>query len=278
MTDRQFPKIKQALPAEQGNRTVENKMNSDEQHREGGENYLENSRGWQVALLRETNPTTVAKWDASDSNRFEKLFIAYGYCILNFLEGCRHILYIDGWFLSGPYKETLLATSAYNVNNDLFPLAYAIVSRETFEDWSWFLENIKGIIRSVEITLIFDSHNAIVGAMQVIFGGERHAYYYYYVKKNFNVEYVKTNKGQRRMLGNGKEATLKLLDVVAYARHKEEFNIAMGNLRLFSPQLAQWVEAQGNVDRWVQCKFSYKQWDDITTNLTESFNAWIVKE
>ncbi|XP_054816842.1 uncharacterized protein LOC129316438 [Prosopis cineraria] len=186
----------------------------------------------------EIDVTTVVKWEASDSNRFERLLIAYGYYILGFLEGCRHILYIDGCFLSYPYKGTLLATSAYDTDNDLFPLAYAIVSGETFEDWSWFLRNVEDITRSVEIILVFDRHNAIIRAMQAIFGGERHAYCYCHVKENFSTEYVKINRGQRRTSGNSKEAALKLLDAVAYARHEEKFNIAMGNLRLFSPQLA----------------------------------------
>ncbi|XP_054792699.1 uncharacterized protein LOC129298325 [Prosopis cineraria] len=155
------------------------------------------------------------------------------------IHGCRHILYIDGCFLNGLYKETLLATSTYDVDNDLFLLAYAIVSGETVEDWSWFLRNFKDITRSIEITLGFDRHNAIIGAVQAIFGGERHAYCYRHVKENFSAKYVKINRGQRRISGNSKEAALKLLDAVAYPRHEEEFNIAMRNLKLFNPQLAQ---------------------------------------
>ena len=58
----------------------------------------------------------------------------------------------------------------------------------------------------------------------------------------------------------------------------EDFTNAMGKLRLFNPQLAQWVETNGDVDRWALSKFPFKRWDNITTNLAESFNAWMVKE
>ncbi|XP_054816868.1 uncharacterized protein LOC129316468 [Prosopis cineraria] len=173
----------------------------------------------------------------------------------------------------------MLSACTYDADNDLFPIAYAIVSGETLEDWSWFLQNVKDITRSVELTIVSDRNNAIIGAVQAIFGsGERHAFCYRHVKENFSIAFTKINRGKTCTSSNMKDDALKLLDAIAYARHEAEFNVAMGNLRLFCPQLAQWVETQGDVDRWAQCKFRYKQWDNITTNLAESFNAWIVKE
>ncbi|XP_054808709.1 uncharacterized protein LOC129310819 [Prosopis cineraria] len=193
---------------------------------------------WICDRLMETDPMTIAKWNASN-NRFERLFIAYGCSISGFLGGCRAILYVDGCHLSGPYKGTMLSACTYDADNDLFLVAYAIVSGETLEDWSWFLQNVKDISRSVELTIIFDQNNAIIGAVQAIFGsGERHAFYYRYVKENFSTAFTKINRGKTRTSSNMKDDALKLLDAIAYARHEAEFNVAMGNLRLFCPQLA----------------------------------------
>ncbi|XP_054778280.1 uncharacterized protein LOC129286281 [Prosopis cineraria] len=226
----------------------------------------------------ENDPMTVAKWNALN-NRFERLFIAYGCSISSFLRGCRAILYVDGCHLSGPYKGIMLSAYTYDADNDLFPVAYAIVSGETLEDWSWFLQNVKDITRSLELTIVSNQNNAIIVAVQAIFGsGERHAFCYHHVKENFSTAFTKINRGKRHTSSNMKDDALKLLDAIAYARHEAEFNIAIGNLRLFCPQLAQWVETQGDIDRWAQYKFRYKRWDNITTNLAESFNAWIVKE
>ncbi|XP_028805899.1 uncharacterized protein LOC114760781 [Neltuma alba] len=202
---------------------------------------------WMCERLMETDPDTVARWEGSDSNRFERLFIAYGCSIKGFVEGCRPIIYIDGCHLSGPYKGTLLSACAFDADNELFPLAY-------------------------------DQSNAIIGAVKTVFDGDRHAFCYRHVKENYSAQYVKINRGVRRTSENNKENALNLLDGIAYARHDNEFNVAMGNLRLFCPQLAQWVESHGDVDRWAQSKFPFKRWDNITNNLAESFNAWMLKE
>ncbi|XP_054801455.1 uncharacterized protein LOC129305452 [Prosopis cineraria] len=113
---------------------------------------------WICDRLMETDPMTVAKWNASN-NRFERLFIAYGCSISGFLG------------------------------------AYAIVSGETLEDWSWFLQNVKDITRSMELTIVSDWNNAIIGAVQAIFGsGERHAFCYRHVKENFSTAFMKINR------------------------------------------------------------------------------------
>ncbi|XP_028801143.1 uncharacterized protein LOC114756367 [Neltuma alba] len=133
--------------------------------------------------LKETDNKTMAIWVGNTNNTFEHAFIAYGCCIEGFIASARHILYIDGCHLSGPYKGMLLSTSAYEADNDF---AIAIIKGETLEDWTWFLYMIKEIVRSTELTIVSDRHNAIIGAVQAIFGGERHAYCYRHVKENFS--------------------------------------------------------------------------------------------
>ncbi|XP_054813530.1 uncharacterized protein LOC129314192 [Prosopis cineraria] len=166
---------------------------------------------WICDRLIETDSMIVAKWNASN-NRFERLFIAYGCSISSFLGGCQAMLYIDGCHLSSPYKGTMLSACTNDADNDLFP------------------------------------NNVIIGVVQAIFGGgERYAFCYHHVKKNFRTTFKKINKGKRHTSRNMKDNALKLLDAIAYARHEVKFNIAIGNLRMFCPQLAQWVGTQGDV-------------------------------
>ncbi|XP_054795623.1 uncharacterized protein LOC129301080 [Prosopis cineraria] len=228
--------------------------------------------------LKETDPDTVAKWVASTNYRFDRLFIAYGYCIKGFLQGAHPILFIDGSHLSGPYKGTLLAASAIDANNDLFPLANAIVGGETYDNWAWFLENVREITHQVQLTIMSDRHNAIVGAIRAIFDGNRHAFCYRHVKENYSSKFTKINRGMRRIDGITKEDALKLLDNIAYARLETEFHVAMHHLMVFSPQLARWLETNGDINLWALARFPYKRWDNITSNHAESFNAWLVKE
>ncbi|XP_020228125.1 uncharacterized protein LOC109809280 [Cajanus cajan] len=53
------------------------------------------------------------------------------------------IIQIDGTFLYGKYRGTLLIATTQDGNARVLPLAFAIVEGETLSDWSWFLSNIR---------------------------------------------------------------------------------------------------------------------------------------
>ncbi|XP_028799212.1 uncharacterized protein LOC114754590 [Neltuma alba] len=199
-------------------------------------------------------------------------------CVEGFLKGGRPILYVDGCYLSGPYKGTLLGAQAYDADNKLFPLAYAIVGGETLDDWAWFLGNIKDITGSLEVTIVSYRHNSIKGVVQAVFGGDRHAFCYRHMKENYSAEFLKITRGKRRTSGQTKDVALKLLDSIAYARLDRNFDRSMEKLMAFCPELGQWLQTNGDIERWAQSKYPYKRWDNITTNITESFNAWLVGE
>ena len=61
---------------------------------------------------------------------FEKVFWAFGPSIECF-QHYRPVISIDGTFLYGKYKGTLLIASTWDGDNRLFPLAFAIVEKET---------------------------------------------------------------------------------------------------------------------------------------------------
>ncbi|XP_028767379.1 uncharacterized protein LOC114725084 [Neltuma alba] len=149
---------------------------------------------------------------------------------------------------------------------------------ETLDDWAWFFGNIKDITGSLEVTIVSDRHNSIKGAVQTVFGGDRHAFCYRHVKENYSAEFLKITRGKRRTNGQTKEVALKLLDSIAYARLDRDFDRSMEKLMAFCPELGQWLQTNGDIERWAQSKFPYKRWDNITTNLAESFNAWLVGE
>ena len=178
---------------------------------------------WICDRLKETDPKTVAEWDfvrpVVGGHIFRQLFIAYGCCIDGFLAGARPILYIDGTHLKGPYMGKMLSASAYDANNDMFPFAIGIVGGETSDDWGWFLEMIKKVGGSIELTIVSDRHQAIKTAVEEIFGGERHAYYFRHVKENFSQEMNKINNNGKRLSQQMKDDRLILFDNIAYARN-----------------------------------------------------------
>jgi hypothetical protein len=50
---------------------------------------------------------------------------------------------MDGTFLIGKYKGTILTTIATGANNQLISLSIAFVEGEDGDSWYWFLERLK---------------------------------------------------------------------------------------------------------------------------------------
>ena len=67
------------------------------------------------------------------------------------------------------------------------------------------------------------------------------------------------------------------LDNIAYARLDINYNEAFEKLMHFNNNLARWV-AKNSPDYWAMSKFLKKRWDKMTTNIIESFNAWLREE
>ena len=79
---------------------------------------------------------------------------------------CKPIIQIDGTFLYGKYKGTLLIATTQDGNSCVLPIAFAIVPGETLNDWSWFLAKIRRYVTQKQgICLISDRHVSIKSAV-----------------------------------------------------------------------------------------------------------------
>ena len=81
----------------------------------------------------------------SSDGHFQQLFIAHEVSIIRFLRGCRPVIVIDSSHMSGPYGGALFSTTSYDAN-DMFLIAYGGMSSKNYEDWNWFLQNLKNLI------------------------------------------------------------------------------------------------------------------------------------
>jgi hypothetical protein len=52
---------------------------------------------------------------------------------------CRPVISVDGTFLIGKYRGTLMVDVGMTVENQLLPLVFALVEGENNESWKWFL-------------------------------------------------------------------------------------------------------------------------------------------
>jgi hypothetical protein len=71
---------------------------------------------------------------------FQRLYLSLAAMKQGFLECCRPVIGLDGCFLKGPYKGTLLVAVGRDANNNIYPIAIVVVEAEIKESWIWFLE------------------------------------------------------------------------------------------------------------------------------------------
>ena len=61
-------------------------------------------------------------------------------CKSAFVTTCRPLIGLDGCFLKGEFGGQLLSVVGKDENNQMFPLAYAIVESKNYSSWKWFID------------------------------------------------------------------------------------------------------------------------------------------
>jgi hypothetical protein len=106
----------------------------------------------------------------------QRAFLALGLAIAAF-KHCRPVICIDGTFLTGKYKGTILTAVAADGNNQLLPLAIAFAEGENGDSWYWFLERLKQtMVGDVSDVCVHDRHKGILQAISDIKEGSQESY------------------------------------------------------------------------------------------------------
>ncbi|GJY13061.1 pentatricopeptide repeat-containing protein [Tanacetum coccineum] len=101
-------------------------------------------------------------------NPDEKTYFDRFYVCLNGLKegwkfGCKNIIALDECFLKKPYSGEILTLVGRYGNNQIYPMACAILNVENKENWSWFLSLLGEDLdfpNGSGLTFISDQHNA----------------------------------------------------------------------------------------------------------------------
>ena len=155
-----------------------------------------------------------------DRRIFHRLFWAFQPCIRGFAY-CKPIVQVDGTWLYGKYRGTLLMVVAQDGNGNIFPIAFAIVEGETKDAWSFFLRNLRRhVTPQANLCLISDRHASIKSAYENPENGWQqspttHVYCIRHIAQNFMRE-MKDNELRKKFINMGKNLQLNLLLVVQY--------------------------------------------------------------
>ncbi|XP_074288028.1 uncharacterized protein LOC141613187 [Silene latifolia] len=69
---------------------------------------------------------------------FQRMYMCLEACKQEFVRGCRLIIGVDGSHLKGPYPGMCLVAVGKDGNNNIFPIAWAVVEVENTQTWRWF--------------------------------------------------------------------------------------------------------------------------------------------
>ena len=93
---------------------------------------------YQLELLRSNPVSTMAiTLDATEpqKNIFQQFYVCFDAMKKGFKAGCRKVIGLDGCFFKGACQGELLAATARGANNQMYPVAWAVVEKETNDSW-----------------------------------------------------------------------------------------------------------------------------------------------
>lgn len=92
---------------------------------------------YQLELLRSNPGSTVIVHKEKDVEppTFQRMYICLDALKRGFLAGCRRVVGLDGCFFKGTTIGELLVAIGRDANNQMYPIAWAVVERENNDSW-----------------------------------------------------------------------------------------------------------------------------------------------
>ncbi|GAU49839.1 hypothetical protein TSUD_408080 [Trifolium subterraneum] len=225
-----------------------------------------------LMVMEQWNPGTIVRLETSPTCIqvqvfFDRVFWAFKPCIEGFAH-CKPLVQVDGTWLNGKYKGTLLLAIAQDGNNHIFPAAFAIVEGETKEAWNFFLKNLREHVTPQEsICIISDRHPSIKSAYDNTANGwnnplsSSHVYCIRHIVQNFVREVKPKDKKIRKFVFN-----------MGYAPSVSSFQYWQKKLAEESIPGLNWVSKIDKA-KWTQAFDGGRRWGHMTSNLAESMNS-----
>ncbi|XP_065855345.1 uncharacterized protein [Euphorbia lathyris] len=218
-----------------------------------------------------TNPGSCLKVDLKREDLrqgrrvFWRIFICFAALKKGWKEGCRPIIGLDGCFLKGICKGVLLVAYGRDADDHFYPIAWAVVDRESGRSWEWFIQHLiiqMELGKGENLTLISDMQKGFLPAIAKYLPDAEHRWCARHIHANWS---KKWRSGELS----------KWFWSCSWSTYPEEFKDNLKTLGSISKEAAEHLVSYPP-QRWCMVYFSGRSKDMIVTNNhVESFNAWI---
>ena len=190
---------------------------------------------------------------------------------------CRPVIIIDGTHLYGKYKGKLLIAMTTDANNEIFPLAFAVVDDETRASWGWFLsclwKAIQHVVPHSGICIISNRRRAIISSIEqwphdyvLVY----HRYCIRHVASNFNTQFKDPFlKSLALKAGYATQARKldKILDCLKEAELKFSKDPSIEKKKSYS------YLRKEDLETWTLSLDRGRRYGAMTTNMSKCFNG-----
>jgi hypothetical protein len=174
---------------------------------------------------------------------------------------CRPLAAVDGTACRNRYKQTLLALTMVDGNNETIPISWALVDQENIDNWVWFLRGIAMHISSlnnIKSVFISDRDKGILVGVSTCFSKAVHLHCCQHLAENVHIRYGKACKS--------------MFWAAARANSPESFQLVTDKLREENQACAAYL-ATIPTNLWAFHALSHPRYGHETSNIQESVNS-----
>ncbi|XP_058780530.1 uncharacterized protein LOC131654122 [Vicia villosa] len=220
--------------------------------------------------LRRSNPNTtvIIKCGMSDVGPvFERIYICLEACKAAFAYTCRPLIGLDACFLKGEYGGQLMAAVGMDGNNQIYPIAYAVVEAETRDSWKWFLDLLLADLNNIfprSYGFISDQQKGLVPAIADLGPNVEHRLCVKHLYRNWKKKYPGAH--MKELLWQAARATV-----------VPDWERAMKKIELIDPAACKDMK-DIPAAMWSRSAFrTYSHCDLQVNNMCEAFNMAILE-
>ncbi|KAL2937954.1 hypothetical protein RDABS01_021403 [Bienertia sinuspersici] len=198
---------------------------------------------------------------------FQRLFLCFDGLKRGWLSGCRRVLAVDGCFLKTFLGGQLLAAIGRDGNDQMFPLAWAVVEGESNDSWEWFFLNLQQCMEAGEgagWTVVSDEHQGILNACAKVFPAAEHRHCARHIFAHWHKDF--RGDEMRDLFWRAAKA-YNQADFEDTLSDMEKVNPAAAiSFRRYNPQ----VVCRAFLNTESKC-------DVVTSNMAETFNGYVIQ-